>query len=127
MAQAHIGTMSPAPLSAPARGGHQPSTHLGGTSFVACVTAKFSAELDRVALHALRLLLDLFVASIRFVWILPPLEVDPLWKDGVGVEVRFDGVVVLGLEETVTNLRGEIRVPRKDSYWHDRLSCIHLW
>ena len=45
-----------------------------------------------------QLLLDLVVANIRFVWILPPLEVDPVRKDGVGVEVKVkvDGVVVIG-------------------------------
>ena len=37
------------------------------TSFVVCVTAKFSAEKNRVALYALQLLLDLVVASIGFV------------------------------------------------------------
>ena len=33
--------------------------------------------------------------GIRFVSILPPLEVDPVWKDGIGVEVKVDGVVVI--------------------------------
>ena len=37
--------------------------------------------------------------------ILPPLEVDPVRKDGVGVEVKVDGVVVIGLEKTGTSLR----------------------
>ena len=44
-------------------------TLLCSTSFVACVTAKYSAELDRVALCALQLLLDLDDSSIRIVWI----------------------------------------------------------
>ena len=66
------------------------------------------------------------MASILFVWILPPLEVDSVRKDGVGVEVKVDGVVVIGLEETCTNLRSEVRVLREDSYLNDRLSCILL-
>ena len=37
------------------------------------------------------------MASIRFVWILPPLEVDPVRKDGVGVEDKVDVVVGIGL------------------------------
>ena len=90
-------------------------------SFVCCVTAKFSAELDRVALYVPQLLLDLdvhIVQSIRFVRILPLLEVDPVRKDGVGVEVKVDGVVVFSLEETGTNLRDEVRVLQDDSYCH---------
>ena len=39
-------------------------TLLGCTSFVGGVSATFSAELDRAALNALQLLLDLVVASI---------------------------------------------------------------
>ena len=74
------------------------------------------------------------MANIRFIWILPPLEVDPVRKDGVGVEVEVDGVVVIGLEvqsrsrveETGTNLRSEVRVRREDSYRYDRHSCILL-
>ena len=69
------------------------------------VTTKSFAELHRVALRAFKLLLDLGVASIRFVWILPQLRVDPVRKDGVGVEVKVDGVVVIGLEKTGTSLR----------------------
>ena len=89
---------------------------LGGTSSFGCVTAaKSSAALDRAAaLCTFQLLpgLDLVVANILFVWILPPLEVDPVRKDGVGVEVKVkvDGVVVIGLEETGTSLRIEVRV-----------------
>ena len=65
-------------------------TLLGGTSSFGFVTAKTSAELDRAAaLCTFQPLLDLVVANIRFVWILPPLEVDPVRKDGVGVEVRL--------------------------------------
>ena len=56
------------------------------------------------------------MASIHFVWILPPLEVDPVWKGGVGVVVKVDGVVIIGLDETGTNLRSEVRVRREDSY-----------
>ena len=56
------------------------------------------------------------MASIRFVWILPPLEVDPCRKDGVGVKVKVDGGVVISLEETYTNLRDEVRVLLEDSY-----------
>ena len=66
------------------------------------------------------------VANICFVWILPPLEVDPVRKDGVGVEVKIDGVVVIGLEETGTSLRIEVRVRQEDSYRYDRHSCILL-
>ena len=77
--------------------------------------------------YALQLLLDLDVASIGFVWILPPLEVDPVWKNGVGVEVKVDGVVVISLEENGTNLRDEVCVLRDDSYRYDSLSCIFLW
>ena len=107
-------------------------TLLGCASFVGCVTAKFSAELDRVALYALQLLLDLDVTSILFVWILLPLEVDSVRKDGVGVEVKVDGVVDISLEddkETGTNLRDEVRVLREDCYRYesyDRVSCILL-
>ena len=39
-------------------------TLLCGTSFVGHVTAKFSAELDRVALYVLQLLLDLDISDI---------------------------------------------------------------
>ena len=88
-------------------------TLLGGTSSFGChgVTAKSSAELDRAAaLCTFQLLLDLIVANIHFVWILPPFEVDPVRKDGVGVEVKVDGVVVIGLEETGTSLRIEVCV-----------------
>ena len=68
------------------------------------------------------------MASIRFVRILPTLEVDPVRKDGVGVEVKVDGVVAaISLEETCTNLCDEVRVFREDSYRYDRLSCILLW
>ena len=45
------------------------------------------------------------MASIRFVWILPPLEVDPVRKDGVGVQVKVDGRVFV---MTCTNLRDEV-------------------
>ena len=90
-------------------------TLLGGTSSVGCFTAKFSAEFDRVAaLHALQLLLDRHVLIILFVWILPPLEVDPVRKDGVGIKVKVDGVVavvVVAFDETSTNLRDEVRCP----------------
>ena len=75
-------------------------TLLCGTSFLGFVTAKSSAELDRAALCAPQLLLDLVVAGIRLVWVLPPLEVDQVRQDGVGVEVKVDGVVVTGLDET---------------------------
>ena len=34
----------------------------------------------------------------------------------VGIEVKVDGVVVIGLEETGTNLRSEVRVRREDSH-----------
>ena len=66
------------------------------------------------------------MASIRFAWILPPLEVDPAWKVGVGVEVKVDGVVVLviGLEETSTNLRSEVRVRREDHQWFSRFGLV---
>ena len=37
---------------------------------------------------------------LRVVHLLPPLEVDPVRNDGVGVEVKVDGVVVTSLEET---------------------------
>ena len=93
--------MSPAPLSAPARGGHYPSRwYIVQDSSFGFVTAKSSAELDGAALSALQLLLDIVVANIHFVWILPLLEVDPVRKDGVGVEVKVDGLVVNCLEET---------------------------
>ena len=65
--------------------------------------------------------------GIHFVWILPPLDVDPVWKDGVDAKVKVDGVVVISLEETCTNLGDEVRVLREDSYRYDRLSCILLW
>ena len=38
---------------------------------------------------------------------LPPLEVDPVWKDGIRVDVK-DGVVFISLDETGTNLRDEV-------------------
>ena len=79
-------------------------TLLGGTSFVVCDTAKFSAELDRVALCALQLLLDLDVASICFVWILSPLEVDPVRKDGVSIMITVDGGFATRFEVTGTTL-----------------------
>ena len=66
------------------------------------------------------------MANILFVWILPPLEVDPVRNDGVGVEVKVDGVVVIGLEDTGTSLRIEVRVRQEDSYLYDRHSCILL-
>ena len=73
-------------------------TLLGCASFVGCVTAKFSAELDRVALYVPRLLHDFDVPSIRFVWVLPQLdsEVDQVWKGGVVGKVKVDGIVVRG-------------------------------
>ena len=88
------------------------------TSFFGCVTAKFLSELDRVALYAHQLLLDLDVASISFVWIISLHEVDPVRKDGVCVEVKVDGVVVISLDETGKNLRAdsEVRVLQEDSY-----------
>ena len=52
---------------------------------------------------------------------------DPVWKDGVGVEVKVDGVVVISLKEPCTNLRDEVRALREDSYHYDGLSCILLW
>ena len=114
LAQVHRGTKSPAPLSAPARGGHY---FLGTTSFFVCVTARFPAALDRVTIYALRLFLDLDVSSIRFIWILPLLaEVDPVRKDGVGIKVKVNGVVVISLEETSKNLCSEFRVLLEDSY-----------
>ena len=56
------------------------------------------------------------------------LGVDPVRKDGVGVKVEADGIVVISLEETSTtrNLGNEVRVLREDGYLCDRLSCI-LW
>ena len=54
------------------------------------------------------------MASTRFVWILPLLEVDPVRKDDVCVEVKVDGVVVIGLEDASTSLRIEVRL--EDSY-----------
>ena len=110
--------------------GKEVITLLGGTSFVGCVIAKFSAETNRVARYGSQLLLDLDVPSILFVWILSPLEVDPVRKDDVGVtprEVSVDGVIVISLEETGTNLRDEVCVLREDSHLYDRLSCILLW
>ena len=50
-------------------------TLLCSTSFIVCVTAKFFAELDRVALCALQLFLDLNVSSI-------PLCLDPSTASG---------------------------------------------
>ena len=62
---------------------------------------------------------------------LPPLEVDSdsVRKDGVGTEVKVDGVVAISVLETDTNFRDEIRLllGREDSYRYDRLSCILLW
>ena len=58
--------------------------------------------------------------------ILPPLELDPVRKNGVGVEGKVDGVVVISLDEIGTNLRDEVRLLREDSYQYDRLSCIPL-
>ena len=67
--------------SVPARGDHYASRwYISTTSFLGCVTAKSSAKLDRVALCARQLLLDLNESSIHFVWILPPLEVDLIRK-----------------------------------------------
>ena len=66
------------------------------------------------------------MASILFVWILPLFEVDPVWKGGVGLEVKVDGVVIISLDETGTNLRSEVRLRLEDSYQYDRLSCILL-
>ena len=85
-------------------------TSLGCTSFVGGVTAKFSAELDRVALYALQR-----ASALSGSFRVPPLEIDPVLNsyDGVGVEVTDDGVVVISLEETGTNLRHEIRVLRR--------------
>ena len=94
--------------------------------FVVCVTSKFSAELDRVALCTRQLLLDLDESSILFVWILPPLEVDSVQKDGVGVVTKVDGVVIRGLDETGTNLCSEVRVLREDSYQYNKLCCFLL-
>ena len=65
--------------------------------------------------------------SIRFVWILPQIKVDPVRKDGVNVEVKVDGLVVVSLEEICTNLSDEVCAPREYSYLYDRLSCILLW
>ena len=59
------------------------------------------------------------MASIRFVWIHPPLEIDPVRKDGVGVEVKVDILGGIRLEETGTNLRDKVRVLREDSYRYD--------
>ena len=88
--------MPPAPLSAPARGGHYASRLYIVRRLCHCDIFT-AADLDRVALYALQLLLDLD-KSIRFVWILPPLEVDPVRKDGVGVEDKVDGVVVISFD-----------------------------
>ena len=60
--------MSPALLSAPARGGKYTfRRRIGGTSFFkfGCVTSKFSTELDQVTLYTLQLLLDLGVSIIH--------------------------------------------------------------
>ena len=83
-------------------------------------------QVPRGARRNLLRVVGLLVAGfcVRFIWNLPPLEVDPVRKDGVGVEVRVDGVFVICLEETSTNLRSDVRVLREDSYRHDRLSCI---
>ena len=101
---------------------------LGCTLFVGCVTAKFSTELDRVALHYLQLVFDLVMAS-HFVsgWNLPLLKVDRVLNDGVGDEVKVDGVVVINLKETGSNLLDEIRILRADSYQNYKLSCMSLY
>ena len=69
------------------------------------------------------------MSSINFVWILPPLEVDPVRKDGpgVGIKDKVDGAVAIRFEVTGTNLRDEVRVLRDDSFRYDRLSCIFFW
>ena len=121
MAQVLRGTMSPAPGRCRLRP-EEAITLLCGTSRVVCVPAKSSAQLDRVALCALQLLLDLDDSSIRIVWILPPLEVDPVRKDRVGIKDKVDGVVVFRFEVTGTILRDEVLVRRKDNYRYDRLS-----
>ena len=41
------------------------------------------------------------ICSGGFVWILPPREVDPVSEDGVGIEVKVDGVIVLSLEARI--------------------------
>ena len=68
---------------------------------------------------------------MRFVWILPPLMVDPVRKDGIGVEVKIHGVVGISLEETCTKLRDEVRVLEvrvlKDSYRCLRLPIRQAW
>ena len=93
--------MSPALLSA------EVITLLGGRLFFGggCITAKSFAKLDRVALCARQLLHDLDEPIIRFVWIHSPLETDLVRKDGVCVEVKVDCVIIIGLNETGTNIR----------------------
>ena len=125
--------MSPAPpaLSAPARGGHYAPESLWYIVLQLSHCKVFRCT-QSSSFCAFQLLLDLVVASIPFVWILPPLEVDPVQKDGVSVEGKVDVIVVIGLEvqtrveETCTNLRSEVRVRREDSYRYDRNSCILL-
>ena len=110
MAQVHRGTMSPAPLSALARRGHYAfRRYIVRRRIIGCVTAKFPAELDRVVLYIPQLLLGFDVLSISFVWIRALLEVDPVWKARVSVQVKVDDVVVISLEETCTNLCDEVR------------------
>ena len=64
----------------------------------------FKFPLNTIKLHftqqnyALQLLHDLDVSSTRFLWILPPLEVDPVRKDGVGIKDKVDGVVVVSFD-----------------------------
>ena len=79
-------------------------------SLVSHVTAKFPTELDRIPQYFLQLLLDLDVSSIRFVWIPPPPEVDPVRQDGVCIKVKVDGGVVTSFEETGRNLRDQVQV-----------------
>ena len=59
----------------------------------------YSADLDRynhrVDIYALQLLVDPDVLSILFVWILAPLEVDPVRKNGGGIKDKVDGVAKL--------------------------------
>ena len=61
---------------------------------------------------------------------LQPLEVDSdsVRKDGVGTEVKVDGVVAISVLETDTNFRDEVRLllGREDSYRYYRLSFILL-
>ena len=67
-------------------------TLLGGTLFVVCVTAKFSTELDQVALCARQLLLDLDESSIRLVVNLRS-EVRVLWEDSYSYD-RLDCILL---------------------------------